>query len=272
MESSSPLPLEGQVALVTGGNSGIGAAIVRALSSAGAAVAINYVTDPEAAEALVRETRKPGKESIAIRADVGDEAEVEKMFAEVFGHFGALDILVSNAGIQRDKPLVEMSLDEWETVLRVNLTGAFLCAREAARLFSRREAPADMERARGKIVFTSSVHQTIPWSDHVNYAASKGGLHQLMRSIAQELASLHIRVNGIAPGAIKTPINRNAWSTPDAERRLLNLIPYGRVGAPEDVADVVVWLVSDAARYVTGTTIVIDGGMTLYPGFSTGKG
>lgn len=272
MDGTSLLPLEGRVALVTGGNSGIGAGIVRSCAGAGAAVAINYIAKEEEAQALVKEIEADGGRAIAIRADVGDEGAVEELFAEVVERLGALDVLVSNAGIQRDRALVSMSLEEWEAVLRTNLTGAFLCAREAARWFLQHELPSQVERARGNIIFIGSVHETIPWSGHVNYAASKGGLQQLMRSIAQELAGERIRVNAVAPGAIQTPINRDAWSTPEAKGRLLRLIPYGRIGTPGDVAEAVVWLASDAARYVTGATLVVDGGMSLYPGFSTGEG
>jgi glucose 1-dehydrogenase len=197
---------------------------------------------------------------------------VESLFERVVEVLGPLDILVSNAGIQRDGALVEMSLEDWEEVLRTNLTGAFLCARQAARLFLRPEGAGETGRARGNIIFTSSVHESIPWSSHVNYAASKGGLRQLMRSIAQELASHRVRVNAVAPGAIRTPINHEAWSSQEGKRRLLDLIPYGRIGEPDDVAEAVVWLASDASSYVTGATLVVDGGMTLYPGFSTGRG
>jgi glucose 1-dehydrogenase len=263
-------PLEGQKALVTGANSGIGAAIARRLGDAGAAVAVNYVSRPEDADRVASEIREGGSEAIAVEADVSDEDEVRRMFRTVIGEFGTLDILVNNAGIQKDAPFLEMALDEWNAVLSVNLTGAFLCAREAAREFVRRGVVPEVSCAAGKMIFISSVHETIPWAGRVNYAASKGGIMQLMQSIAQELAPQAVRVNSIAPGAIRTPINRSAWEAPEAKRELLELIPYGRIGEPEDIGKVAVWLASDASDYVTGETIFVDGGMTLYPGFATG--
>jgi glucose 1-dehydrogenase len=176
----------------------------------------------------------------------------------------------TNAGLQRDARFDEMTLDQWNVVIGVNLTGQFLCAREAVREFKRRGVDPKLSKAAGKIICMSSVHEVIPWGGHANYAASKGGIMQLMKSMAQELAPKKIRVNSIAPGAIKTPINRAAWETPAAEAELLKLIPEGRVGIPEDIARAVVWLASDASDYVTGTTLFVDGGMTLYPGFATG--
>ena len=160
-----------------------------------------------------------------------------------------------------------MTLAQWNTVLAVNLTGQFLCAREAIQEFRRRGPIPELSKATGKILCMSSVHQVIPWAGHVNYAASKGGVDLLMRSLAQEAAPLKIRINGIAPGAIRTEINRDAWESEEALQRLLTLIPYGRIGEPEDVAKAAVWLASDEADYVAGTTLFIDGGMTLYPGF-----
>lgn len=268
----TPLPLEGQTAIVTGANSGIGEAIARAMAKAGAAVVVNYVTNPDAAELIVDDIIAMGRRAIAVEADVSNEQQVQAMFARAVQEFGAVDILASNAGLQNDAPLVDMTLAKWNHVIGVNLTGAFLCAREAAREFIRHGVREGISRAAGKIVFTSSVHQVIPWSGHVNYATSKGGMFQLMESTAQELAHRKIRVNSIAPGAIKTPINHDAWATKAAEQELLKLIPYGRVGDPVDVGRVAAWLVSDDADYVTGTTLFVDGGMTLFPGFSTGGG
>jgi glucose 1-dehydrogenase len=263
-------PLKNQKALVTGANSGIGQACALALGAAGAAVAVNYVSDKEEAERVVETIRNGGGEAVALEADVSREAEVQQMFAEAIGHFGTIDILISNAGLQRDAPIQEMTLAQWQKVLDVNLTGQFLCAREAVREFLRRGVVPSVSSAAGKIICMSSVHEVIPWGGHVNYAASKGGVMQLMKSMAQELAPKKIRVNSIAPGAIKTPINREAWETPAAEQKLLTLIPEGRVGLPEDIARAAVWLASDASDYVVGTTLFVDGGMTLYPGFATG--
>lgn len=270
MTDTSPRPLEGQTALVTGANSGIGAAVARALGRAGAHVAVNYVTDPDAAEEVAADIREAGVRALPVRADVSEQEEVRAMFREVLDEIGGLDVLVANAGIQRDAPILEMTLAEWNAVLSVNLTGAFLCAREAAREFVRRGVREDVSRAAGKIIFMSSVHEEIPWAGRVNYAASKGGLMQLMRSMAQELGPRKVRVNSIAPGAIKTPINRQAWETPEKEAELLRLICYGRIGEPEDIARVAVWLASDDSDYVHGATLFVDGGMTLYPSFSTG--
>jgi len=270
MTASGDRPLARQTALVTGANSGIGEAVARALAAAGAAVVINYRSRPEDADKLVHDVTSAGGEAIAIQADVGQEEEVQRMFAEAIERFGTLDILVSNAGLQQDAPFVEMTLEQWNTVLGANLTGAFLCARAAVREFLRRGVRDDISRAAGKIIFMSSVHEVIPWAGHVNYAASKGGMLMLMKSLAQEVGPARIRVNGIAPGAIKTEINRDAWETPKAEAELLELIPYGRVGVPEDVARVAVWLASDAADYVHGASLYVDGGMTLYPGFADG--
>jgi glucose 1-dehydrogenase len=262
--------LRGQTALVTGAGSGIGEGIARALGAAGAAVAVNYVSSPEAATRVVDDIRAGGVEARAIRADVSREAEVDAMFAELLGAWGRIDILVSNAGLQRDAPLVDMTLEQWNTVLGVNLTGVFLCTRAAARAMVRQRPDAAVSRAAGKIICVSSVHEVIPWAGHVNYAASKGGVKLFMQSVAQELAPHHIRVNSIAPGAIQTSINRAAWETPEALASLLTLIPYGRIGVPEDIGRAVAWLASDAADYVHGQTLVVDGGMTLYPEFARG--
>lgn len=262
--------LAGQRALVTGGSSGIGAAIAVALAEAGARVAINYLSDAEEAEALVEKIHASGGEAIAVQADVSQEDQVIAMFQRVIETWGSLDILVNNAGIQLDAPFVEMTLKQWETVMAVNLTGQFLCAREAVKEFLRRGVVPELSCSAGKIICNSSVHDIIPWAGHVNYAASKGGLLMFMKSLAQEVAHDKIRVNAVSPGAIKTPINRSAWETPEAEADLLKLIPYERVGNPADIARAVVWLASDASDYVVGTTLYIDGGMTLYPGFREG--
>jgi len=263
-------PLKNQKALVTGANSGIGEACALALGSAGADVAINYVSRPDEAERVAKIIRQGGTRAITFQADVSQEDRVQAMFAEMLKEFGTIDILVNNAGLQRDSCFQDMTLEQWNTVIAINLTGQFLCAREAVREFLRRGVVPEVSTAAGKIICMSSVHEVIPWGGHVNYAASKGGVMQLMKSMAQELAPKKIRVNSIAPGAVKTPINRAAWETPAAEAELLKLIPDGRAGVPEDIARAAVWLASDASDYVTGTTLFVDGGMTLYPGFATG--
>lgn len=263
-------PLKNQKALVTGGNSGIGEACALALGAAGADIVVNFVSHPEEAERVLGVIRQGGSKAMAFQADVSREDQVQAMFAAMMKEFSTIDILVNNAGLQRDSPFEEMTLEQWNTVISINLTGQFLCAREAVREFLRRGVVPEVSSAAGKIICISSVHEVIPWGGHVNYAASKGGVMQLMKSMAQELAPKKIRVNSIAPGAIKTPINRAAWETPEAEAELLKLIPDGRAGVPEDIARAAVWLASDASDYVTGTTLFVDGGMTLYPGFATG--
>lgn len=263
-------PLSGQRALVTGASSGIGAAIARAMGAAGAAVVVNYVSGPDAAAAVVGEIEGAGGRAVAVRADVSKEDEVLAMFAAAEDVFGGVDVLVANAGLQRDSAFHEMSLGDWQKVIDVNLTGQFLCAREAARGFIRRGVEPGRSRSAGKIVCISSVHDVIPWAGHANYAASKGGVAMLMKTMAQELAPYRIRVNSVSPGAIKTAINRSAWETPEKEAELLRFIPYGRVGLPEDIARVAVWLASDDADYVNGATLYVDGGMVLYPEFAHG--
>lgn len=265
-----PVVLEGQPALVTGANSGIGKSVALGLAASGADVVVNYVTNPPAADEVAHAIEAVGRRAMVIKADVSEENEVKSMFSRAIDHFGTLHIAVSNAGLQRDAAIDEMTLEQWNTVIRVNLTGQFLCAREAIREFKRRGIASAVSAAAGKLIMMSSVHQEIPWAGHANYATSKGGVMQLMRSVAQELAPFAIRVNGVAPGAIRTPINRRAWDTPDAYADLMTLIPYKRIGEPEDIARAVAWLVSDAADYVTGATLFVDGGMTLYPGFATG--
>lgn len=268
--AQSPVVLAGQAALVTGANSGIGKAVALGLGASGADVVVNYVTNPESAEEVAHRIEASGRRALAIKADVSREEDVQAMFAKAINHFGTLHICVNNAGLQRDAPLLDMTLKQWNEVISVNLTGQFLCAREAVREFKTRGVVREVSAAAGKLVFMSSVHQEIPWAGHVNYAASKGGVMQLMRSIAQEVAPLAIRANAIAPGAIRTPINKSAWETPAAYKELMTLVPYKRIGEPEDIAQAVAWLVSDAADYVTGATFFVDGGMTLFPGFTTG--
>ena len=240
------------------------------LGQAGADVAVNYVVGDDAANAVVEEIRAFGVKAIAYKADVSKEDEVAAMFRRAISDFGTLDILVNNAGLQRDAKFAAMSLADWNTVIGINLTGQFLCAQEAVREFTRRGVVPSVSCAAGKIVCMSSVHQQIPWAGHANYATSKGGIRMLMESLAQEVAPLRIRVNAIAPGAIRTPINTSAWETPDAYKALMTLVPYGRIGEPEDIARAAVWLASDQSDYVVGTTLFVDGGMTLYPGFATG--
>lgn len=258
--------VRGQTALVTGASSGIGAAIGIALAAAGARVGVNYRSDPAGAEKVVEEIRRGGGKALAIRADVSRSDDVRSMFEAVVAEFGRLDILIANAGLQQDGAIADLTLEQWQRVIDVNLTGQFLCAQQAIRQFRSQERSAE-SRARGKIICISSVHELIPWAGHVNYAASKGGVMLMMKTLAQEVAHEGIRVNGIAPGAILTSINEDVWSDPTQSQELLKLIPYGRIGEPEDVARVATWLASDEADYVTGTSILVDGGMSLYPAF-----
>src|SRR5258708_3507894 len=263
--------LKGQIAVVTGASSGIGSGVALSLAAAGATVVVNHpVSATEAAAAAVLgEIKSQGGNGIIYTCDVSKEAEVQKMFADVVEQFGTVDILVNNAGLQRDSPFHEMTLEQWNFVLGVNLTGQFLCAREAIREFLRRGVDPSRSKAAGKIIQMSSVHEVIPWAGHANYAASKGGIMLLMKSLAQEFAWKKIRINSICPGAIQTPINTQAWETPEALKELLTLIPYQRIGQPEDIGNAAVWLASDDSDYVNGTSLFVDGGMTLYPGFTT---
>src|SRR6202163_269256 len=250
--------LAGQIAIITGASSGIGAGVSKALAAAGATVVVNHpVADTKnAAEAVLSEIKNEGGTGMTYQADVSKENEVIKMFSEPISKFGTVDILVNNAGLQRDAPFIEMTLEQWNYVLSVNLTGQFLCAREAIREFIRRGITPDKSKAAGKIICMSSVHEVIPWAGHANYAASKGGIMLLMKSIAQEVAPHRIRVNSICPGAIRTPINTAAWETPEAYNELMKLVPYKRIGEPEDIGKVALFLASDLAVYITRARIL----------------
>jgi glucose 1-dehydrogenase len=269
-ESETPKILPGQKALVTGANSGIGKGIALELAKAGADVVVNYVVNPDSANELVEELKKEGIKSFAYKADVSNEEEVIGMFNETIKEFGTVDILINNAGLQRDSQIEKMTLEQWNKVISVNLTGQFLCAREAVKEFKRRGVKKEISCAAGKIIHISSVHEVIPWAGHANYAASKGGVMMLMKSIAQEVAPFRIRVNSICPGAIRTPINKSVWSTEEGYNKLMELIPYRRIGEVDDIGRVAAWLASDHADYINGASIFVDGGMTLYPGFATG--
>ncbi len=262
--------LRGQKALVTGASSGIGKSVAVYLAQEGADVVINFIGDKQAAHEVMETIRSNGGKAISIQADVSSEAQVQAMFAQMFDNFGTIDILVNNAGLQQDAPFHKMTLAQWQKVIDVNLTGQFLCAREAIREFKRRGVVPEISNAAGKIIGISSVHEVIPWAGHVNYAASKGGVKMMNKSIAQEVAPYRIRVNSVAPGAIRTPINRSAWETSEVYNKLMNLVPYKRIGEPEDIARTVTWLASDDADYITGVSLFVDGGMTLYPGFAEG--
>lgn len=259
--------LQGQVAIVTGASSGIGAGVAVAFARAGARMVINYSSSEEKAARVLEEVKAIGAEAFIFKADVSREDDVKSMFRETIDRFGTVDILVNNAGLQKDAAFHNLTLEEWNHVLAINLTGQFLCAREAVKEFLRRGVVPTRSKSAGKIICMSSVHEVIPWAGHANYAASKGGVMMLMKSIAQEYAPMKIRVNSIGPGAVRTPINHAAWKTPEAYRNLLKLIPAKRIGEVEDIGNAAVWLASDDSDYVTGTTLFVDGGMLLYPGF-----
>ena len=261
----------GQTAIVTGANSGIGASVAESLAKEGANVVINYISKPEVAEEMANTICKDSScgDAIAIKADVSNEDQVVNMFKQTIDKFGTVDICVANAGLQRDYAMHEMPLKEWQLVIDVNLTGQFLCAREAIKEFLKRGHRPDVSKALGKILHMSSVHEIIPWAGHANYAASKGAIVMLMQTIAQEYGPRGVRANSIAPGAIKTPINRDAWETPEALKELNKLIPYKRIGNPSDIGSAAVWLCSDESDYINGTTLFVDGAMTCYPGFTT---
>ena len=260
-----------QTCIVTGANSGIGKDVALAMGRDCANVVVNYIANPEAADEVAHQIEKNDEvaKAITFKADVSKEDQVQAMFKAARDHFGTVDILVNNAGLQRDAAFHEMTLQQWQFVLDVNLTGQFLCAREAVREFFRRGMRPEVSAALGKIICMSSVHEIIPWAGHINYAASKGGVMLMMKSMAQELGPKKIRVNSIAPGAIQTPINRDAWETQEALDKLNELIPYKRIGQPSDIGAAAVWLATDESDYIHGTTLLVDGGMTLYPGFTT---
>jgi len=260
--------LSGTVALVTGASRGMGAAIARRLARDGADIALTYSASPEKAEGVGREIEALGRRALVLQADSADPAAASGAVDRTAAEFGRLDILVANAGVQRDVHFVDMTLADWSTVIAINLTGQFLCCREAVRAMSRQGVTEGVSKAAGKIICMSSVHEVIPWGGHVNYASSKGGIQMMMKSLAQEVAPHRIRVNSIAPGAIRTPINKAAWDSPEALKTLLELVPYGRIGESEDIGRAAVWLASDDSDYVVGTTLFVDGGMTLYPGFA----
>jgi glucose 1-dehydrogenase len=260
--------LPGQKALVTGASKGLGQAMAIGLAKAGADVLVNYFSDEEGASWTVEEIRKLGCKAEMFKADVAMEDEVLAMFDFMQKKFDRLDICIPNSALQLNAKVDEMTLAQWQRVISVNLTGVFLCSREAIRTFKRQGIDRSISYASGKLILISSVHDIIPWEGHANYAAAKGGLILFMKSLAQEVAHLRIRVNAISPGAIRTPMNVEKLTSPEIfDRVLLKLIPSKRIGEPEDVARVAVWLASDESDYVQGTTIYIDGGMTLYPGF-----
>jgi len=257
------ISLRDRRALVTGANSGIGASIARELAAAGARVAVNFVVDPDAAAAVMAEIRKAGGEALSLQADVSDAAQVGAMFAALDRTWGGLDVLVNNAGIDGPRAAAwEADPKDWERVLRVDLLGAFHCAREALkRMVAQRS---------GVVLNLTSVHEKVPWSGYSAYTAAKAGLSMMTKTMAQEAAPFGVRVVALAPGAIQTPINRSVWGDPAKLADLLTKIPLNRMGEAEEIARVATFLVSDAASYLTGSTVYVDGGMTDYPDFAHG--
>jgi glucose 1-dehydrogenase len=254
--------LKGRKAIVTGGSSGIGSATAVRLAREGASVCVNYYSEKEKqdAEAVVEQAQKHGAPTaVAVQADVGKEADVIRMVSEAREALGGIDLLVNNAGIEKQVPLLEMPLETWNAILQTNLTGAFLCMREAGKVMA--------DAGGGTIVNMSSVHEFIPWPGFAHYCASKGGMKLLMETAARELAPKKIRLVNIAPGAIVTPINKFVLDDPEAKHAVESEIPLGRLGEPEEIAAAVAWAASDQASYMTGTTIIVDGGMSLYPKF-----
>lgn len=266
------ISLQNQVAVVTGASSGIGSGIAKSLAAAGATVVINHSSEHslDDAKAVLKEITDAGGKGITMQCDVSQEDQVIRMFEETVAQLGTVDILINNAGVQKDAKFTEMTLEQWNTVIGINLTGQFLCAREAIKEFLRRGIDTSRSVACGKIIHISSVHEIIPWAGHANYAASKGAIRMLMQTLAQEYGADKIRVNSICPGAIQTPINKSAWSTPEALNALMTLVPYNRIGQPRDIGNLAVFLASDLADYITGASLFVDGGMTTFESFSTG--
>jgi NAD(P)-dependent dehydrogenase (short-subunit alcohol dehydrogenase family) len=250
-----PLMLEGRYALVTGASKGVGKGIALGLARAGCLVAVNYNSDAAGARAVVAEIREMSRQAFAVQADVGLSAAVDRMFGEVLAEFPRLDILVNNAGVQTWKPLLELEEWEWDRVLNTNLKGTFLCTQRAARHMK--------ERGGGRIINIGSGSNKVPFPNLVDYTASKGGIEMLTRVAAVELGQYGITVNCAAPGAIE--IERTKLEAGDYAGTWSRLTPLGRIGTPADVAEVVVFLAGDGARFVTGQTIWIDGGLFTRP-------
>jgi glucose 1-dehydrogenase len=253
LNGENEMDLSEKTAIVTGAGSGIGYAIAERLAEAGAAVCVNYLDYEQ--EAKVLAARLP--RAIAVKADVSSASQVAALVEQARSELGSVDVLVNNAGIEKEAPFLEVEEKDWDEVLSVNLKGAFLCAQAAGR------AMRDSGRG-GSIVNISSIHEDLPFPGFAPYCASKGGLRMLMRDIALELAPYRIRVNNVAPGAIVTPINRATLDDPEKLATLNGIIPIHRMGEPREVAEVVLFLTSDASSYVTGSTYYVDGGMTRY--------
>lgn len=261
------IDLSGQVALVTGATGGIGRAIVGCLARSGATVIVNYRSQREKAEEMVAVIERDGGTATALYADVSKEHEVEQMFAAAREAHGRVHCVVANAGIEIESPVVDTSFEDWNRMISVDLTGAFLCLREGLRGFHEWSQSDLPPRLRGTLIAITSVHDRIPFGDRGAYCASKAGLAMLMKTIALEEGARRIRAICVAPGAIATAINQEAWEDPAKLDRLKQVIPHDRIGEAEEIGSTVAWLASDDAGYITGTTLVVDGGMTCYPSF-----
>lgn len=257
--------LKGKVVAVTGGATGLGKAMCLRFAEEGAKVVVNYYNDKQPIDEVIDELKKQGGEAVKIQGDVSKEEDVKSIVQTAVDTFGTLDIMVNNAGIENEVPSDELSLKDWNRVIATNLTGAFLGSREAIHYMLE-------HNIKGSVINMSSVHEVIPWPHFVHYAASKGGIKLMTETLALEYAPKGIRVNNIAPGAMNTPINAEKFSDPELKKGVIELIPMGYIGKPEEVAACAVWLASSQASYVTGLTLFCDGGMTQYPGFQAGKG
>ncbi|MYV16134.1 glucose-1-dehydrogenase [Furfurilactobacillus milii] len=257
--------LKNKVAVVTGGSKGIGQAIAKRFGEEHMSVVINYRSDKTGADEAVKLIEENGGQAVAVQADISEEDGATALLNAALNNFGTLDVWVNNAGMENRVATNEMPLSDWQRVLNINLTGVFLGSRAALDYFVKNDK-------KGNIINMSSVHEQIPWPGFAHYAASKGGVKLFNETIAMEYANRGVRVNAIGPGAINTPINAAKFADPQQMKDTLEMVPMKRIGDPEDVAAAAAWLASDQSSYVTGVTLFVDGGMTLYPSFQNGKG
>jgi len=257
--------LKGKVVVITGASKGIGRAMAIRFGQEQAKVVINYRSSEEEALEVMKEVKQAGGDAIIVRGDVTKEEDVKRLVRSAIDHYGTLDVMINNAGIENPVPSHELSLSDWNKVINTNLTGAFLGSREAIKYFVE-------NNIKGNVINMSSVHEVIPWPLFVHYAASKGGIKLMTETLALEYAPKGIRVNNIGPGAIDTPINAEKFSDPEQRKDVESMIPMGYIGKPEQIAAAAAWLASSESSYVTGITLFVDGGMTKYPEFQAGRG
>ncbi|WP_413628282.1 glucose 1-dehydrogenase [Fructilactobacillus vespulae] len=257
--------LEGKTAVITGGNSGIGAAIAERLGKEHMNIVINYRKNLDSAKTTAEIVKQNGGKVIIKQGDISQDGIADELIDAAVKEFGEMDIFFNNAGMETQKPTHEVSLDEWNRVISVNLNGTFLGTKAAINYWIK-------NNKQGNVINTSSVHQQIPWPTFASYAASKGGIKLFTETTAMEYAKKNIRINQICPGAINTPINAEKFSDPAAYAETASMVPMGRIGKPEEVSAGAAWLASDESSYVTGQSLFIDGGMVLYPAFQDGKG